>query len=235
MWHERQAGTVAAPGGPAGASGPCGRWQLAQGTGAWGPRVFCTWQVVHCAFGVRALGCASWQLVHFEWPSGAVFASSVWQLPHVGLGAVGAWASWQSLQVVWPWPPEAAAAAVSRAWQVVHCAFGIRALGCASWQLVHFEWPSGAVFASSVWQLPQVGFGAAGAWASWQSLQVVWPLPPDAAAAAASRAWHVEHEGGANACGLWQVSHEVLPSWKARSLAAFVWQWLHVTGEGALG
>src|SRR5579863_3000217 len=137
VWHDRQAGTLATPAGPAGASGPCGRWQLAQATGACGPCVFCAWQVVHVAFGAREEGCASWQIVHFAWPAGAVFASSAWQLPQAGLGAVGACGSWQPLQAVWPRPPAATAAALSRAWQVEQAGALATVNSCGLWQVLH--------------------------------------------------------------------------------------------------
>jgi hypothetical protein len=56
-WHDVHAGRLAGPAGPAGASGPCGRWHDAQSTRAWGPLAFfCAWQVAHADFGVRLAG-----------------------------------------------------------------------------------------------------------------------------------------------------------------------------------
>ena len=164
-WHEEQAGLSAGPAGPAGASGPCGRWQLTQATAACGPFFFCAWQVVHAFAGDRLVGCASWQSWQSACPAGAVFASSTWQLPQAGRGALGWWGWWHALQSLWPWPPAVTAAAVSRAWHV-----------------------------------------------------------EQAGAVAAVKRW-----------GTWQLLQAVVPSWKPRSVTAWVWQRLHVTGEGPRG
>ena len=101
-------------------------------------------------------------------------------MAHFGGDAIpfGPCASWQ---VAHPPLTEACALADSSLWHEAQVAVASRSPLWASWHMVHFWWPAGAVARSVAWHVPQAGAGL-GWWAEspWQLVQLAWPALWDA-------------------------------------------------------